>query len=183
MSRIGKKVIVIPEGVEVNVGDGVVTVKGKQGELSQTFESQYVSIKQEGTELVVERANDTKVARSRHGLYRSLLANMIQGVTDGFAKSLEVRGVGYRVAQKGQDLEFNLGYSHPVTFNLPEGIKVTFDEKNNNIFTLSGMNKQLVGQVAANIRELRKPEPYKGKGIRYTDEHIVLKAGKSAASA
>lgn len=183
MSRIGKKVIVIPEGVEVTVGEGVVTVKGKQGELSQTFETQYVSIKKEGAELNVERSNDTKEARARHGLYRSLLANMVQGVTDGFAKSLEVRGVGYRVAQKGQDLEFNLGYSHPVTFNLPEGIKVVFDEKNQNIFTLSGVNKQLVGQVAANIRELRKPEPYKGKGIRYTDEHIVLKAGKSAASA
>ena len=183
MSRIGKKVIVIPEGVEITITDGVFTAKGKHGELSQSFEAEYVTVKQDGAELQVERTNDTKAARSRHGLYRSLFANMIQGVSDKFTKSLEVRGVGYRVAQKGQDLEFNLGYSHPITFNLPEGIEVTFDEKNNNILTLASVDKQLVGQVAAKIRELRKPEPYKGKGIRYTDEIIVLKAGKSAASA
>jgi large subunit ribosomal protein L6 len=181
MSRIGKKVIVIPEGVEVTIANGAVTAKGKHGELTQSFEAQYVSVKLEGGELQVERANDTKEARARHGLYRSLFANIIAGVNEGFSKSLEVRGVGYRVALKDQDLEFNLGYSHSITFNLPEGINVTFHEKNQNIFTLSGRDKQLVGQVAAKIRELRKPEPYKGKGIRYTDEQIVLKAGKSAS--
>jgi len=183
MSRIGKKIIVVPEGVEITITDGVFTAKGKHGELSQKFETQYVSVKQDGAELQVDRKNDTKEARSRHGLYRSLFQNLVTGVSEGFEKSLEVRGVGYRVAQKGQILEFNLGYSHPISFDLPEGIKVTFEEKNQNIFTLSGPDKQLVGQVASKIRELRKPEPYKGKGIRYTDEHIVLKAGKSAAAA
>ena len=182
MSRIGKKIIVIPEGVEVTITGEVFAVKGKKGELSQTFESEYVGVAQEGSEITVTRTDDSKTARARHGLYRSLFQNLIEGVTEGFEKGLEVRGVGYRVAQKGQALEFNLGFSHPITFPLPEGVTVTFNEKNQNIFTLASVNKQLVGQVAANIRKLRKPEPYKGKGIRYVDEHIVLKAGKSAAA-
>jgi len=182
MSRIGKKIIVIPEGVEVTITGEVFAVKGKKGEMSQNFESKYVSVTQENGEVTVNRADDTKASRSRHGLYRSLFQNLIEGVNEGFEKSLEVRGVGYRVAQKGQALEFNLGFSHPITFDLPDGVNVTFDEKNQNIFTLASVNKQLVGQVAANIRKLKKPEPYKGKGIRYVDEHIVLKAGKSAAA-
>ena len=182
MSRIGKKPVTIPEKVEVKIDGNVVSVKGPKGELSQTFEAEFVSLKQVDGTIVVERANDSKSARARHGLYRSLFQNLIDGVNEGFEKGLEVRGVGYRVAQKGQALEFNLGFSHPITFPLPEGVSVTFDEKNQNIFTLASVNKQLVGQVAANIRKLRKPEPYKGKGIRYVDEHIVLQAGKSAAA-
>ncbi len=183
MSRIGNKPITILNGVTVSVDGDMITVKGSKGELKQAFESKYVSIKQEGSEMTVSRVDDSKTARSRHGLYRSLINNMIEGVTNGFSKSLEVRGVGYRVAQKGQALEFNLGYSHPITFPIPDGLEVKFDEKNNNIFTLLGANKQLVGQVASNIRGLRKPEPYKGKGVRYTDEHVTLKPGKSAKAA
>lgn len=181
MSRIGKKPVMIPEKVEVKIDGNVVSVKGPKGELSQAFETEFVTVKQEDGALVVERNNDSKSARSRHGLYRSLIQNLIEGVTEGFSKKMEVRGVGYRVAQKGTDLEFNLGYSHSITFPLPQGVEVAFEEKNNNIFTLSSINKQLVGQTAANIRALRKPEPYKGKGVRYADEHVQLKAGKSAA--
>lgn len=183
MSRIGKQPITIPQGVEITIDGNTVKVKGAKGELTQIFESDLVSVKQEDGLVTVERANDSKPARARHGLYRSLIQNLIIGVTEGFTKSLEVRGVGYRVAQKGQALEFNLGYSHSITYPLPEGVDVKFDEQNNNIFTLSSINKQLVGQTAANIRRLRKPEPYKGKGVRYTDEHVQLKAGKSAAAA
>jgi large subunit ribosomal protein L6 len=181
MSRIGKQPVTIPEKVEVKIDGNVVSVKGPKGELTQNFETEFVSVSQVDGTLVVERANDSKSARARHGLYRSLFQNLIEGVTMGFSKKLEVRGVGYRVAQKGTDLEFNLGYSHPITFPLPTGVEVAFEEKNNNIFTLSSINKQLVGQTAANIRSLRKPEPYKGKGVRYADEHVQLKAGKSAA--
>ncbi len=181
MSRIGKQPVTIPEKVEVKIDGNVVTVTGPKGKLTQTIETEYVSVSQADGTITVERADDSKTARARHGLYRSLIQNLIDGVTEGCSKKLEIRGVGYRVAQKGADLEFNLGFSHPITFPLPEGVEITFDEKNNNIFTLSSIDKQLVGQTAANIRSLRKPEPYKGKGIRYADEHIQLKAGKSAA--
>lgn len=181
MSRIGKLPVTIPEKVEVKIDGNVVHVKGPKGELSQNFEIEFVTVALEDGVLQVERNSDSKAARSRHGLYRSLIQNLIEGVTDGFSKSLEVRGVGYRVAQKGADLEFNLGYSHPILFPLPEGVEVTFDEKNGNLFTLTCIDKQLVGQTAANIRSLRKPEPYKGKGVRYADEIVQLKAGKSAA--
>lgn len=182
MSRIGKKVIVVPEGVEITISEGALTAKGKYGEFTQPFEAEHVSVAKDGNEIQVNRANDSKIARARHGLYRSLFANAVMGVNEKFSKTLEVKGVGYRVAAKGQALEFNLGYSHPILFDLPEGISVTFNEKNPNIFTLAGIDKQLVGEVAAKIRELRKPEPYKGKGIRYINEQIVLKAGKSAAA-
>ncbi len=181
MSRIGKQPVTIPEGVEVTVANNTVTVKGPKGELSQSFEPEYVTVKVEDNQIIVERLDDTKPARSRHGLYRSLFENLVVGVKEGFSKTLVIKGVGYRVAQKGTALEFNLGYSHSITFPLPEGVDVKFDEKDQNTFTLSGPNKQLVGQTAANIRKLRKPEPYKGKGIRYSDEHVQLKAGKSAA--
>lgn len=181
MSRIGKKPVTIPANVEVKIDGNVVSVKGPKGELSQSFESEFVSVTQEEGKVIVTRSDDSKSARARHGLYRSLIQNLMEGVTEGFSKKLEVRGVGYRVAQKGQDLEFNLGYSHSITFPLPQLVEVKFEEKNNNIFTLSSINKQLVGQTAANIRALRKPEPYKGKGVRYADEHVQLKAGKSAA--
>lgn len=181
MSRIGKQPVTIPEKVEVKIDGDVVTVTGPKGELTQTIEAEYVSVSQADGAVTVERADDSKTARARHGLYRSLIQNLMEGVTEGFSKTLEIRGVGYRVAQKGTDLEFNLGYSHSITFPLPTGVEVAFDEKNNNIFTLSSIDKQLVGQTAANIRALRKPEPYKGKGVRYADEHVQLKAGKSAA--
>lgn len=179
MSRIGNKPITIPEGVTLTIDGATVTVKGSKGELKQTVELEYVSLNQEGELLTVARLNDSKASKSRHGLYRSLIQNLIEGVQNGFSKELEVRGVGYRVAQKGTALEFNLGFSHPVLFEIPEGITITFNEKNNNIFVVSGINKQLVGQVASNIRSQKKPEPYKGKGIRYTDEHVIIKAGKS----
>lgn len=181
MSRIGKKPITIPAGVEVTIADNAVTAKGPKGTLTQAFEAEYVAVKVEGDQLTVERADDSKSARARHGLYRSLFANLVEGVKDGFSKTLVIKGVGYRVTQKGSDLEFNLGYSHSITYPVPSELEVKFDEKDQNTFTLSGADKQLVGQTAAKIRELRKPEPYKGKGIRYSDEHVQLKAGKSAA--
>ncbi len=181
MSRIGKKPVSVPSGVDVSIEEGVLKVKGSKGELTVPFESEYVSFAQEGDAINVTRANDTKPARARHGLYRSLLANAIEGVQNGYSKSLEIKGVGYRGALKGAGIEFQLGFSHSIQLDLPEGITVEFDKKNTNLLTVSGINKQLVGQVAANIRALKKPEPYKGKGIRYTDEHVVRKAGKSAS--
>jgi large subunit ribosomal protein L6 len=181
MSRIGKKPVSVPSGVEVSIETNLLKVKGSKGELTVPFESEYVSFAQEGDVINVTRASDTKVARARHGLYRSLLANAIEGVANGYSKSLEIKGVGYRGALKGTGIELQLGFSHPIFLELPEGIKIEFDKKNINLFTVSGIDKQLVGQVAANIRAFKKPEPYKGKGIRYTDEHVVRKAGKSAA--
>lgn len=181
MSRIGKKPVPVPSNVEISIEADILKIKGPKGELTVPYEAEYVSFVQEGDMINVTRTDDTKPARARHGLYRSLLANAIEGVVEGFAKSLEIKGVGYRGTLKGAGVEFQLGFSHPVQFDLPEGVTVEFDKKNINLFTVSGINKQLVGQVAANIRALKKPEPYKGKGIRYTDEHVVRKAGKSAA--
>ena len=181
MSRIGKQPVSVPSGIEVSIEADVLKVKGPKGELTVPFETEYVSFAQEGDVINVSRANDTKAARARHGLYRSLLANAIEGVQNGYSKSLEIKGVGYRGALKGTTIEFQLGFSHPIIFDIPEGITIEFDKKNANLLTVSGISKQLVGQVAANIRSFKKPEPYKGKGIRYTDEHVVRKAGKSAA--
>ncbi len=181
MSRIGKLPVSVPSGVEISIEASVLKVKGPKGELAVSFEPEYVSFVTEKDKILVNRSNDSKAARARHGLYRALLANAIEGVVNGYKKELEIKGVGYRGALKGAGVEFQLGYSHPIQFDLPEGITVEFDKKNINLFTVSGINKQLVGQVAANIRALRKPEPYKGKGIRYTDEHVVRKAGKSAS--
>jgi len=180
MSRIGKKPVSVPSGIDVSIEANFLKVKGPKGELTVPFEAEYVSFSQEADLITVTRANDTKAARARHGLYRSLLANAIEGVEKGYSKSLEIKGVGYRGALKGSVVEFQLGFSHPILFDLPEGITLEFDKKETNLFTISGINKQLVGQVAANIRAFKKPEPYKGKGIRYTDEHVVRKAGKSA---
>jgi large subunit ribosomal protein L6 len=180
MSRIGKKPVSVPSSVTVSIEANVLKVKGAKGELTVSFEPEYVSFVQENDTIVVTRADDTKPARARHGLYRSLLANAIEGVTNGYSKSLEIKGVGYRGALKGAGVEFQLGFSHPIQFDLPAGVSVEFDKKTPTLFTVSGINKQLVGQAAANIRALKKPEPYKGKGIRYTDEHVVRKAGKSA---
>ncbi len=181
MSRIGKKVIVIPEGVEVIFNDDNLVIKGKNGEINLPFENKYVSFKKEENEIRVEVTAEQKVNFARQGLYRSLLANAIEGVEKGFEKKLEINGVGYRVAAKGEDLEFRLGFSHEVIFKKVEGVDMKIDKENNNVIIVSGIDKQKVGQVAANIRELKKPEPYKGKGIKYIDEYIVRKAGKSAS--
>jgi len=181
MSRIGKKPISIPTGVEISIKENVITVKGKKGELTQEIDPTTVTVKIEENIIEVSRLNESKDARSKHGLYRSLIANMIEGVSNGFSKSLEIRGVGYRGSMKGNVLEMNLGFSHPISFEAPAGIEIKFEEKSQNNLTISGIDKQLVGQVAANIREYRKPEPYKGKGIRYTDEYVAIKAGKSAS--
>ncbi len=180
MSRIGKAPVTIPEAVELTLVEGTLQVKGPKGALTLDFDTKFVALAQADGLLTVTRTSDSKEARSRHGLYRSLAANLMEGVTNGFSKNLEIRGVGYRAALKGKIFELNLGFSHPVLFDIPEGIEIKQDEKNQNFFTVSGIDKQQVGEVSANIRKLRPPEPYKGKGIRYADEHIVQKAGKSA---
>ena len=177
MSRIGKAPIPVPSGVDVTVADGRVTVKGPKGSLDRVIPGT-ITIRQEGDELLVERPDDERQSRAMHGLVRSLVNNMVVGVTDGFTKQLEIIGVGYRATAKGQDtLDLALGFSHPVEVKAPAG--VTFDVPSPNRIDVKGSDKELVGQVAADIRKLRKPEPYKGKGVRYVDEHVVRKAGKS----
>ena len=179
MSRIGRMPIAVPAGVEVTVADGnVVTVKGPKGTLTQALAAT-MTIKQEGNEILVTRPNDEKQNRSLHGLTRTLLHNMIVGVTEGFKKELDVNGVGYRVAMEGKKLVMNIGFSHQVTMEQPEGI--TIEVPNPNKIVISGANKQQVGQFAAEVREKRPPEPYKGKGIKYTDEVIRRKEGKTGA--
>jgi|SRR5579884_1818639 len=175
MSRIGKQPIAIPSGVTITVDDDKVTVNGSKGSLEQ-FAMPGISIKQEDGNLIVERQNDERQNRSRHGLMRSLLNNMVTGVSQGFEKKLEINGVGYRVAQQGTDLKLNLGLSHDVIFKVPPGVTAAVEQ---NTITISGISKQQVGQVAAEIRALKKPEPYKGKGIKYADERIIRKSGKS----
>ena len=177
MSRIGRAPVAIPAGVEVNVADNnVVTVKGPKGTLTQQFNAN-LTIAVEGNVATVARPNDLKENRALHGLTRSLLNNMVVGVTEGFKKTLEVNGVGYRVALEGNKLVMNLGYSHQVIMEAPAGI--TVEVPNPNLIIVSGFDKQLVGQFAANIREKRRPEPYKGKGIKYSDEVIRRKVGKT----
>jgi len=180
MSRIGNSPVTIPQGVEVKISDNDINVKGKLGELSQSFED--VSIKQEEGEIIVERLNEKKTSKSKHGLYRALISNMIEGVTNGFTKELELVGVGYRASNQGQKLDIAIGFSHNIVFDLAPEIKVeTISEKGKNPrIKLSSFDKQLVSQVAAKIRSYRKPEPYKGKGIKYVGEYIRRKAGKSA---
>ena len=186
MSRIGIRPIPVPAGVTVSVDEAthVVTVKGPKGTLVQSI-SRLLTVKQEGTDLNLERANDLREARSQHGLARTLIANMIQGVSTGHTKTLQVIGVGYRVQVQGRDLLLNMGYSHPVTVAAPEGVtfEVKADEKTRaQTIVVSGADKQAVGQIAADVRKVRKPEPYKGKGIRYAGEVIKLKAGKRASA-
>ena len=177
MSRIGRMPITVPAGVEVNVADGnVVTVKGPKGTLTQNLAAA-MTIAQEGNVITVTRPNDLKENRSLHGLTRTLLNNMIVGVTEGYKKTLEVNGVGYRVALENNKLVMNLGYSHQVIMEAPEGITIEVPTPNQII--ISGSDKQLVGQFAANVREKRRPEPYKGKGIKYSDEVIRRKVGKT----
>lgn len=180
MSRIGNNPIAIPEGVTVDIKDNLITVKGKLGELTQEFDS--VSIKLEDGSIVVNRPTDSKTHKAKHGLYRSLVHNMIEGVSKGWTKELELVGVGYRATAQGQKLDLALGFSHNIVMNLAPEVKVeTISEKGKNpIVKLSSHDKQLVGQVAAKIRSFRKPEPYKGKGIKFVGEQLRRKAGKSA---
>ena len=177
MSRIGRKPITVPAGVEIKVDDAnVVTVKGPKGTLTQAIHPN-MTIEVNGAEINVTRPNDEKENRALHGLSRTLVANMVEGVTKGYEKKLEVNGVGYRVAKEGKKLVMNLGYSHPVVMTEIDG--VTFETPVANTIFVRGIDKQLVGQVAAQVREKRPPEPYKGKGIKYADEHIRRKAGKT----
>ncbi len=178
MSRIGKLPVPVPSGVEVNLDDRHVTVKGPKGTLSHTVAAPITVTRAEDGAVTVVRPNDERESRSLHGLTRTLIANMVTGVTQGYEKKLEIVGVGYRVLSKGPtQLEFQLGYSHPIVFDAPEGI--TFTVEGPTKFGVAGIDKQLVGEVAANIRKLRKPEPYKGKGIRYAGEVVRRKVGKA----
>ncbi|KQM84282.1 50S ribosomal protein L6 [Agromyces sp. Leaf222] len=176
MSRIGRLPIDIPAGVEVKVDGSAVNVKGPKGELSLTVASP-IEAKVEANQVLVTRPDDERASRSLHGLTRTLIANQIIGVTEGYSKGLEIVGTGYRVAQKGTAIEFALGFSHPVTVEPPAGITLTVE--GNNKLTVAGIDKQAVGETAANIRKIKKPEPYKGKGIRYAGEVVRRKAGKS----
>ncbi|MDR1412878.1 MAG: 50S ribosomal protein L6 [Actinomycetes bacterium] len=177
MSRIGKMPIPLPAGVEVDVEGNVVTIKGKLGQLSQSFQPE-VAVARVGDEVIVTRVDDSRVARSFHGLTRTLISNMIVGVSEGYSRNLEIVGVGYRATLKGKDIELALGYSHPVIVTPEEGIE--FEVPQPTRITVKGIDKQRVGQVAADIRPWRKPEPYKGKGIRYEGEHVRRKMGKAA---
>lgn len=180
MSRIGKNPITIPEGVTVDLKDGVVTVKGKLGELTQTIED--IDVKIEDGVITLERSSDKKDLKAKHGLYRALINNMIEGVSNGFTKELELVGVGYRASNQGQKLDLAVGFSHNIVLDLAPEIKVeTISDKGKNpIVKLTSYDKQLVGQVAAKIRSFRAPEPYKGKGIKFKGEQLRRKAGKSA---
>lgn len=179
MSRIGRMPIAIPAGVEVKLDGNTVTVKGPKGELTRTVH-QNMKVEVNGAEVTVTRPNDEKENRSLHGLTRTLIANMVKGVTDGFSKELEVNGVGYRASVEGNKLVLNIGYSHPVEMALPDGINAEVNDKK---ITISGIDNQKVGQFAAEVREKRPPEPYKGKGIKYMDEHIRRKEGKAGKGA
>lgn len=175
MSRIGKLPINIPSGVTITVDPDFVTVAGSKGTLKQ-FTMPGVTVTVDGNVATVTRENDEAVNRAKHGLMRTLVANMVTGVSAGFSKQLEINGVGYRAAMQGTDIKLNLGFSHDVIYKLPQGITATIEQ---NKITVSGIDKQQVGQVAAEIRALKKPEPYKGKGIKYADERILRKSGKS----
>ncbi len=180
MSRIGKSPVAIPEGITVDINDNVVTVKGKLGELTQEFSG--VTVKVDEGNVIVERTSESKEDRSKHGLYRSLISNMIEGVTKGWTKELELVGVGYRASNQGQKLELAVGFSHNIVLNIAPEVKIetVSDKGKNPIIKLTSHDKQLVGQVAAKIRDFRRPEPYKGKGIKFVGEIIRRKAGKSA---
>jgi large subunit ribosomal protein L6 len=177
MSRIGRLPITVPSGVEVTLAGQAVTVKGPKGTLEHTVAEPIEITRAEDGTLQVTRPNDERTNRALHGLSRTLVANMVQGVTEGYTKVLEIVGTGYRVAAKGSDLEFSLGFSHPVLVKAPDGI--SFAVENPTRFSVSGVDKQKVGEVAANIRKLRKPDPYKGKGVRYQGEVVKRKAGKA----
>jgi large subunit ribosomal protein L6 len=179
MSRIGLMPITVPAGVEVKINGSNVSVKGPKGNLDRTF-PEIITIKQDANVITLERPNDTREAKSLHGLSRALLFNMVEGVSNGYSKKLVMVGVGYRAALKGKNLEIQVGFSHPVVVEAPEGI--TFEVPSQTEIIVSGCDKEQVGQVAANIRAYRKPEPYKGKGIRYENEYVRRKLGKAAKS-
>ena len=176
MSRIGKNPVPVPSGVTVDIDGQTVTVKGPKGSLTHVV-AEPITVEQTDGVIEVKRPDDERRSKSLHGLSRTLIANMVTGVTEGYSKTLEISGTGYRVVPKGQGLEFSLGFSHPIQVDAPEGI--SFQVERPTKFTVSGTDKQLVGEVAANIRKLRKPDPYKAKGIRYSGEHIRRKAGKA----
>ena len=176
MSRIGKKPVPIPKGVTVTIDGQKVTVKGSKGELSREL-PESISFAQEGDEIIVKQKNDSRVARQCYGLTRTLIANMVEGVSNGYEKKLEIQGVGYRASLQGQKLVLALGYSHPVEFEPPPGI--TFAVEKNTNLTVTGIDKEVVGNTAARIRAARPPEPYKGKGVRYAGEQVRRKAGKA----
>jgi large subunit ribosomal protein L6 len=175
MSRIGKNPVAIPEKVNVGINGSVVTVKGPKGELTYEFTS-HVTIEQKDSSVVVSPVDQSKLSRSLWGTTRTIISNMISGVSTGFVKSLEFNGVGYKAVVKGSQVELNLGYSHPIVYDLPEGISAKVEK---NVIHLSGCNKEILGQAAAKIRSFRPPEPYKGKGVKYTTETIIRKAGKA----
>ncbi|HVQ86592.1 MAG TPA: 50S ribosomal protein L6 [Actinomycetes bacterium] len=177
MSRIGKLAITLPSGVDVAVDGQAVTVKGPKGSLSHTVAEPLTIERHDDGSVAVLRPNDERLSKSLHGLTRTLIANMVTGVTEGYVKQLEIVGVGYRVQAKGKNLEFSVGYSHTVLVQPPEGISFAVESPTK--FSVAGIDKQQVGQVAANIRKIRKPEPYKGKGIRYVGEHVRRKVGKA----
>ena len=177
MSRIGKLPIVLPSGVTITVGDNEVVVVGSKGTLNVSMQIG-IDVKVEDGKVVVTRESDNKEHKAKHGLMRSLLNNAVTGVTEGFEKKLEVNGVGYRLSGGGQNIEMSLGFSHPVKYTAPEGVQLAVNKME---ITVSGIDKQLVGQAAADIRSLKKPEPYKGKGIKYVDEVILRKAGKAGS--
>ncbi len=181
MSRIGKLPIELPSGVTVDIKDGVITVKGSKGELKRDIHPK-IKAEVKDNEIIVTRSDESKESRSLHGLMRSLIKNMVEGVTKGFEKRLEIIGVGYRANPSGNKITLNLGFSHPINYVGPQGIEFKADEDNKNIIIVSGIDKELVGQIAAEIRGYRKPEPYKGKGIRYENEYVARKAGKAASS-
>jgi large subunit ribosomal protein L6 len=178
VSRIGKKPVAIPKGVDLNIKDRIITVKGPKGELEWAHPER-VGIAIEEGQAIVKRADDSKQSRALHGLARSLLQNMVNGVSEGYTRVLEIIGVGYRAQVQGEKVVLSLGYSKPVEFQLPQGVKAEVDKKQTTL-TLTGIDKQQVGQVAADIRGLRPPDSYKGKGVRYAGEHVRLKAGKAA---
>lgn len=180
MSRVGKKTIKIPSGCTVTISDTTVTVKGSKGELKYDYPVVHVQVSQEG-DLLSVTAKDTAEAARYHGLARSILANMVKGVSEGFVKKLTMHGVGYRAQLSGTKLVLSLGFSHPVEVVPPQGIVFEMDQEDKNAILIKGFDKELVGQIASNIRGHKPPEPYKGKGIKYVDEHIIRKAGKSAS--
>lgn len=182
MSLIGKQPITVPQGVEVTLQDNVIKTKGPKGELTYELLPYVEVIVAEGV-VTVKRKNDEKVSKSAHGLTRALIQNMVIGVSKGFEKKLEIIGVGYRAQATGKKITLNLGFSHPVEYQAPEGVTIEMDKDNKNMILVSGIDKQRVGEAAAQIRKFRPPEPYKGKGVRYHDEYVHRKAGKTAAKA
>ncbi len=180
MSRVGKLPITIPSGVTITSNGQEITVKGSKGELKCMVHPN-IKVEITDTEVICSRPNDQKENRSLHGTTRAIINSMVEGVSKGFEKKLEVRGVGYRFNISGKMLNLSLGFSHPIDFEIPEGITITAGEENKNLMIIAGIDKQLVGQTAARIREYRKPEPYKGKGVRYVDEYVKIKQGKKAA--